>query len=68
MEELHRLADKLFDETEHLDAALDCPELTLPRIQLALASAKRVRRESTLLTRLLAQLRDNATDQEVISK
>lgn len=68
MEELHRLTDKLFTETDHLDAALDCDDFTLPRIQLALASAKRVQRDSRLLVRYLAVLRDNATDQEVISK
>lgn len=67
MEELHRLADKLFTEIDHLDAALDSDDLTLSRIQLALAAAKRARREATLLVRLLASIRDNATDREVTS-
>lgn len=58
MDALHRDADKLFTQVDHLDRVLDADELTPARIELALAVAKRVRRESTSLVRLLAQLRD----------
>lgn len=58
MDELHRTADKLFTEVDHLDRALDSDELDKNRTALALAAAKRVRRDSTLLVRLLASHRD----------
>jgi hypothetical protein len=62
MDELHRITDKLFTEIDHLDDALgDCENLTEAQITLALAAAKRVRRDSTLTVKLLASLRDNAT-------
>lgn len=58
MDELHRSADKLFTEVDHLDRILEGDELDQDRIELALSVAKRVRRDSTLLVRLLAALRD----------
>jgi hypothetical protein len=58
MDELHRAADKLFTEVDHLDRALDRDELDEQALALALAAAKRVRRDATLLVRLLAAERD----------
>lgn len=63
MEDLHRAADKVFTEVDHLERALDTDDLTTDRINLALSGAKRVRRDATLLVRLLAAHRD-ATTQE----
>jgi hypothetical protein len=60
MKQLHRSADKLSTDTTHLSHLIDplgddpSPE----QIELALSVAKRVRRESTILVRLLASLRD----------
>lgn len=58
MEELHRVADKVFTEVDHLERALDSDDLDTDRIALALAAAKRVRRDATILVRQLASLRD----------
>lgn len=58
MDELHRSADKFFAEVDHLERMLDADEMSDERIRLALASAKRVRRESNLVVRALARLRD----------
>lgn len=58
MDELHGLADKLFAEVHHLDLALDSDDLDAARTALALAAAKRVKRDSGELVRLLAQRRD----------
>jgi len=59
MEELHRAADKLFTEVDHLDRILAGDELPEDdELLLALAVAKSVRRDSTILVRLLASLRD----------
>lgn len=60
MQELHREADKLFTEVDHLEHTLDVPDegYTEDRIALALSIAKRVRRESNLLVRALARIRD----------
>lgn len=55
MDEVHRAADNLFVEVDHLDRILDSDE---PHIDLALAVAKRVRRQSTLLVKALAAERD----------
>lgn len=57
MDQLHRSADKLFTEIDHLEAVLP-EEGTGQDVELALSVAKRVRRESTILVRLLASLRD----------
>lgn len=58
MDELHRSADKFFAEVDHLERMLDADDMSDERIRLALASAKRVRRESNLVVRALARLRD----------
>lgn len=58
MDELHRTADKLFIEVDHLRHVLD-GELDAARTELALSVAKSVRRKSTLLLRLIASYRDN---------
>lgn len=64
MDQLHRSADKLFTDIDHLDRLLDPEELDAERVDLALSVAKRVRRESTLLVRLLASLRDQLQPKE----
>lgn len=54
MEKLHHeTVNKLDTDLRHLRSAMDCGE-----VELALSIAKRVRRESTLLVRQLASLRD----------
>lgn len=58
MDALYRDADKLFTEIDHLDRVLDCDDLALERVELALSIAKRVRRNSTLVLRQLAEIRD----------
>lgn len=55
MDELHRNADKLTTEVQHLNNILDSDE---PNVDLALSVAKRVRRDSNLVVRALARLRD----------
>lgn len=55
MDELHRDADKLTTEVRHLNNILDSDE---PNVDLALSVAKRVRRDSNLVVRALARLRD----------
>lgn len=59
--ELHRTADKFDEEATILLDLIDGIEEGSPsieRVELALAEAKRVRRESTVLVRQLAELRD----------
>lgn len=58
MDQLHRSADKLADDSRHLTHIFLGEELDPDEVELALSVAKRVRRESTLLVRLLASLRD----------
>lgn len=62
MDEVHRAADNLFTEVDHLERILgrwdDPDDLTYEAIRLALSVAKRVRDDSTLLVRALARLRD----------
>ena len=59
MDQLHATCDKLFTEVDHLDRVLgDADDLSEAQIILALSVAKRVRRDSTILVRLLASLRD----------
>ena len=59
MDDLHLQMDKVAKTTEHINLALkQC------NVELALATAKRGRRELTLLVRQLAENRDNATAQE----
>ena len=60
MEQLHhREMDKLATDADHLSRLLETDDLSDDALSLALATAKRVRRTSTLLIRLLAELRDN---------
>lgn len=59
MDELNGIADKLFEDIDHLDRLLDCDHIGPEAAGIALSVAKRVRRESTLLVRALAQIRDN---------
>ena len=54
----HRTVDKLDDAVTHLDNILRSDDLTEGEIQVAISIAKRVRRESTILVRHLAALRD----------
>jgi len=61
MDHYTAVADKLFREVDHLERVLDDPTL-------ALAVAKRVRRESTVLIKAMAQHRDQAISQEATSK
>jgi hypothetical protein len=58
MDQLHATCDKLFTEVDHLDRIMESDDMAPDRINLALSVAKRVRRDSTLLVRLLASLRD----------
>lgn len=61
MDELHRTSDKFEKAAGRLAQAatqIDPDEPDLNAVNIALAEAKRVRRESTLLTRALARLRD----------
>ena len=62
MDELHGAADKLLAEADHLDRMLakieDNPE-DEDAVMLALSAAKRVRRESSILVKCLAILRDD---------
>ncbi len=65
MTDLYRTAEKVQQTMRHLERALADDE-----IPLALAAAKRGRRELTLLVQQLAEQRDNnnATTQEGTSK
>jgi hypothetical protein len=58
-DQLHAACDKLFTETDYLDQILDADEVVEGKIDLALSVAKRVRRESTIVVRELARIRDN---------
>lgn len=58
MESLYREADKLFTDVDHLDSLLSTDDLSEERVELALATAKRVRRQSTILVRTIARIRD----------
>lgn len=66
MEDLHRIADKVFDEVDRLDQILvDLPEHGTVHLELAVSIAKTARRQLTLLIKALATERDNhATAQE----
>lgn len=57
MTELHRQADKLRTDLHHLEDLLESCE-SEEAVELALSVAKRVRRNSNLLVRQLAELRD----------
>lgn len=57
--DLEQTLHKVKTDLSHLDQAVEAHQ-----IELALASAKRVRRNVTVLVRLLAENRDNATAQE----
>jgi hypothetical protein len=61
MDELHRTADKFeraADRLVQVTDQIDPDEPDLNAVNIALAEAKRVRRESTLLVRALGALRD----------
>lgn len=59
MDELHDHVDKLFTETDRLEFIIgDSDELSEQQVLLLLAAAKRVRRQSTLLVKHLASIRD----------
>lgn len=59
MDQLYDTLDKLFTETDRLDHIVgDSDELSEDQTLLALAAAKRVKRQSTIVVRLLASLRD----------
>jgi hypothetical protein len=62
MDELHHHLDKFARTADHLTQIAERIEPDDPNVQhqisLALAEAKRVRRESNLLVRALARLRD----------
>lgn len=58
MDQLHRSLDKLGTEFDHLDRLLARDDLTSDEVKIALAVAKRVRVESSLLVKKLAALRD----------
>lgn len=60
MDELHEAddaIDKLLTEADHLER-IAANDLTPEGIDLALSVAKRVRRDATLVVRVLARLRD----------
>jgi hypothetical protein len=60
MDELHRSADKLATDSQHLATLIEADDTPDDdQINVALGVAKRVRRTSTLLVRQLAELRDN---------
>jgi hypothetical protein len=56
MDDYTAAADKLRTEMLHMEHLLDEDEV---RVDLALAQAKRVRRESTMVVRALARHRDS---------
>lgn len=61
MDELHRALDKFDRESDFLIRQLERVDAEHPdpaAIEVALSQAKRVRRDSAWLVRLLAQLRD----------
>lgn len=61
MDQLHETLDKLFTEADYLSNLTEWDEGDTPepeQVRIALSVAKRVRRESTLVVRLLASLRD----------
>jgi hypothetical protein len=68
MDGLHADCDKFFSEVDHLDRILDSDDLDQSRIELALSQAKRVRRESNLVVRSLAKLRDQLQPKEAQAK
>lgn len=59
MDQLHDALDKLFTEVDHVERVTDTDDWDLDRVELALAVAKRVRSNCTLVVRQLAQLRDS---------
>ena len=65
MDELHRAADKLDRAARDLDAAVAKLDPDDERsIRLTLGVAKRVRRDSNLLVRAIARIRDDLHTQE----
>lgn len=63
MDELHHALDKFERATDHLvqiTERIDPDDPDLARVAIALGTAKRVRRESNLLVRALARLRDQS--------
>ncbi len=67
MDELHRLLDKFEIETHKLLQAaerIDPDELDPNAVKIALHQSKRVRRESNLVVRELARIRDELQPEE----
>ena len=68
MDQLHEQADeaidKLLTEIDHFERVVGQESINRDRVDLALAQAKRVRRDSNMVVRALARLRDHATAQE----
>lgn len=56
--QLNEKLDKLFTEVDHLEQVTDTDDLSDTEVAIALSIAKRVRRESTMVVRQLAALRD----------
>lgn len=66
MTELHRLADKLLTDAKHLQSIAADP--SEEAVELGLSIAKRVRRNSNLLVRQYAVLRDSYSPKEGTSE
>jgi hypothetical protein len=67
MDQLHETLDKLLTESDHLRVLTEWDEgeePVLAQVRIALSVAKRVRRESNLVVRQLAALRDELQPQE----
>lgn len=63
MEGYTAAADKLINDIDHLERVID-GDPTEARIELALAIAKRARRDATLLVQALARHRDQLQPKE----
>ena len=71
MDQLHEAdeaIDKLLTEADHLDRVVGQDGMNTERVDLALSVAKRVRRDSNLVVRALARLRDQLQAQEATSE
>ncbi len=68
MDQLHDALDRLFTEVDHAERITDTDDWDSDRAELALSVVKRVRRNSTLVVRHLASLRDQLQSQEDTSE
>jgi hypothetical protein len=59
MSELHRVADKFFDEVDLLDQMVSSADESVEHAEISLSQAKRVRRDCNMVVKSLAQLRDD---------